>query len=101
MAPGRSCPYLARWKQQALGVDAGVAPGRASLIPNTGTKGIRMKRIALVAALLGAIIAVVAGSALAAPASGSTTCTDNTLAGKTITSNVTVPAGARCDLSWS
>jgi hypothetical protein len=59
-----------------------------------------MKRISIIAALLGAL--VFAGVAAAAPSpGGSTTCTDNSLAGKTITTNVTVPAGARCDLSWS
>jgi hypothetical protein len=39
--------------------------------------------------------------ASAAPGGGGTTCTDNSMAGKTIATNVTVPAGARCDLSWS
>jgi hypothetical protein len=58
-----------------------------------------MKRIALVAALLGAIFAF-AGNAMAA-GGGSYTCTDSSKAGQTINSNVTVPAGANCDLSWS
>ena len=50
---------------------------------------------------------LVVGAALVVPAAsmaggtGSTTCTDNSLAGKTITTNVTVPAGAHCDLSWA
>jgi hypothetical protein len=57
------------------------------------------KRIALVAALLGAIFAF-AGNAMAA-GGGNVTCTDNSLAGTVVTSNVTVPAGARCDLSWA
>jgi hypothetical protein len=40
--------------------------------------------------------------AMAAPATGSTTCTDSSdLQGKVINSNVTVPAGATCNLSWS
>jgi hypothetical protein len=60
-----------------------------------------MKRISIIAAVLGAIILAFTGVAIAAPATGSTTCTDNSLASKTITSNVTVPAGARCDLSWA
>jgi hypothetical protein len=56
------------------------------------------KRIALVAAALGAIFAF-AGNAMAAP--GSYTCTDNSRVGQTINSNVTVPAGNTCDLSWA
>jgi hypothetical protein len=61
-----------------------------------------MKRISLIAALLGATIFAFAGSAIAAPgATGNVNCTDNSLAGKVINSNVTVPAGATCDLSWS
>src|SRR5262249_35000198 len=47
-----------------------------------------------------AAVAVPAVS-LAAPAPGSTICTDNSLAGQKVTTNVTVPAGARCDLSWA
>jgi hypothetical protein len=40
--------------------------------------------------------------AMAAPATGSTTCTDSSnLQGQTINSNVTIPAGATCNLSWS
>jgi len=40
--------------------------------------------------------------ATAAPATGSTTCTDSSdLQGKVIPGNVTVPAGATCNLSWS
>src|SRR5262245_51293622 len=98
MARVRSCTYLARWKQQALRVDAGVAPGRASLIPNTGTKGIRMKRIALVAALLGATIFALAGNAVAAPTP--IPCTSS-MAGTVINKNIDVPAGTTCDLSWA
>src|SRR5262245_22644133 len=59
-----------------------------------------MKRISIIAALLGSL--VFAGVAAASPSPcGSTTSTDKNLAGKTITTNSTVPAGARCDLSWS
>ena len=39
--------------------------------------------------------------AMAAPAPGSTTCMDGSLQGRTISTNVTVPAGATCNLSWS
>ena len=59
------------------------------------------KRIALVAALLGLVVLAFAGVATAAQVTGSTTCTDNSLAGTTVKTNVTVPAGARCDLSWA
>jgi len=58
-----------------------------------------MKRLIALLAVLAATSAIVAGSALAG--GGSVTCTDNNMAGKTINSNVTVPAGANCDLSWS
>src|SRR5262249_3149521 len=49
---------------------------------------------------------VIAAAALAVPttsmaAGGNTTCTDNSLAGKTISTNVTVPAGASCALTWA
>jgi hypothetical protein len=53
------------------------------------------------------IPALVAIAALAVPATsmagtpGNVNCTDNSLAGKQIASNVTVPAGAHCDLSWA
>jgi hypothetical protein len=53
------------------------------------------------------IMAGVAVAALAVPTAalaqggGNVTCTDNSLAGTTVNSNVTVPAGAHCDLSWA
>jgi len=59
------------------------------------------KRIALVSGLLGAIVLAFAGVATAANAPGSVSCSGNSLAGTTIASNVNVPAGATCDLSWS
>ena len=52
--------------------------------------------------LVAAAALVVPAASMAAPgATGSTACTDNSLAGTTIKTNVTVPAGARCDLSWA
>jgi hypothetical protein len=52
------------------------------------------------------IAAAVAAASLAVPALasaqvGNTPCTDSSLAGTTVTSNITVPAGATCDLSWA
>jgi hypothetical protein len=62
-----------------------------------------MKRLfALLAGpVLAASVWAVAAPPAGAAATGSTTCTSNDLAGKTISTNVNVPAGARCDLSWS
>jgi hypothetical protein len=49
-----------------------------------------------------AVVAMLSFSAVAmaaAPVTGSTTCTDGSLQGRTISTNLTVPAGAACDLS--
>jgi hypothetical protein len=48
-----------------------------------------------------AALAVPATSLASNPGNGSVKCTDSSLAGTTINSNVTVPAGAHCDLSWA
>jgi hypothetical protein len=58
-----------------------------------------MKRIALVAAVLGTTIFAFAGTAVAAPTP--IPCTDNSMAGTTINKNIDVPAGKTCDLSWA
>ena len=59
-----------------------------------------MKRFSLVAALLGAIIFAVAGTATAAPGNGSSvTCNGQSFGTVTITDNLTVPAGATCVLA--
>jgi hypothetical protein len=65
-----------------------------------------MKRIALVAAVLGATLFAFAGSSVAAPAPGPTTC-PNAVKGSTsfpdgfvIPANLTVPAGVDCRLGW-
>ena len=57
-----------------------------------------MRKLILAVPLVAALAALAVPS-LASAATGNITCTDNSLAGKTITSNVTVPAGATCDLS--
>jgi hypothetical protein len=59
-----------------------------------------MKRIIGLVAVVAALS--MSAVAFASPAPGSTTCTDSSaLQGKTITANLTVPAGATCNLSWS
>ena len=63
-----------------------------------------MKRLfALLAGpVLAASVWAVAAPPAGAEATGTTTCTSSSnLAGKTISTNVNVPAGATCDLSWS
>ena len=59
-----------------------------------------MKRVLMGLAVLGSGAAM-ALSAAPAMAAGNTSCTDSSLQGKTIAANVTVPAGASCDLSWA
>jgi hypothetical protein len=59
-----------------------------------------MKRITIVAAVFGAALLALAGVATAAPNAG-VICTDNSLAGQTVMTNVTVPANSTCDLSWA
>src|SRR5215471_4972670 len=69
-----------------------------------GTKA--MKRIALVAAVLGATLFAFAGSAVSAPTPGPTTCPNATPGttsfpeGFVIPANLTVPAGVDCRLGW-
>jgi hypothetical protein len=58
-----------------------------------------MRRIILAAVVAAASLMVPAAS-MAAGATGSTSCTGD-MSGQTIATNVTVPSGARCDLSWS
>src|SRR5215471_19313774 len=60
-------------------------------------KGTRaMKRIALVAAVLGATLFAFAGSAVSAPTPGPTSFPE----GFVIPANLTVPAGVDCRLGW-
>src|SRR5262249_21728977 len=73
----------------------------ASLVatPSQGAFAMRFKHI--IPVFVPAAAVSVPAVSLAAPAPGSTICTDNSLAGQKVTTNVTVPAGARCDLSWA
>jgi hypothetical protein len=57
-----------------------------------------VKRISLIAAVLGAIAFAFAGSAVAAPTY--VPCTPD-MAGTIVTKNIDVPAGTTCDLSWA
>lgn len=65
-----------------------------------------MKRIALVSVVLGAILCAFAGTSMAAPGSGATTCPNATQGntsfpdGTVIPGTLNVPAGVDCRLGW-
>jgi hypothetical protein len=48
-----------------------------------------------------AALAALAVPTLASAATGNVTCTNGSLAGTDVAANITVPAGAHCDLSWA
>jgi hypothetical protein len=55
----------------------------------------------IIAVPMVAALATLAVPSLASAQVGNVNCTGGSLAGTTVTSNITVPAGATCDLSWA